>query len=193
MLLRGAWGFFMCDGNAGGAFSPSMPGQAARAGPLACRGIRCVRPAPLRPLSESHSGLELVVTGSEGGLFGVGRCYVIPSALAMSAGDGPSRCLSLPWSPSMNAVLRRLTHFAFTTLTATMFVGAIAPSAQAAAGIPVVAAENFYGDMVKQIGGNRVAVKSIMSNPDQDPHLFETSTSTARQLSAARVVVHNGA
>jgi zinc/manganese transport system substrate-binding protein len=93
----------------------------------------------------------------------------------------------------MNAVLRRLTHFAFTTLTATMFAGAIVPSAQAAAGIPVVAAENFYGDMVKQIGGNRVAVKSIMSNPDQDPHLFETSTSTARQLSAARVVVYNGA
>lgn len=93
----------------------------------------------------------------------------------------------------MNAVLSRLTRLISATIATTaIFATSVAP-AQAATGIPVVAAENFYGDMVKQIGGNRVAVKSIMSNPDQDPHLFETSTSTARQLSAARVVVYNGA
>lgn len=57
----------------------------------------------------------------------------------------------------------------------------------------VVAAENFYGDMANQVGGSHVAVTSIMSNPDQDPHLFETSPSTARDLSAARIVVFNGA
>jgi zinc/manganese transport system substrate-binding protein len=91
----------------------------------------------------------------------------------------------------MNAVLRRLTLTA-TTLTVTLATG-IATPAHAATKIPVVAAENFYGDLVKQIGGDHVAVKSIMSNPDQDPHLFETSPSTARQLSAARVVVYNGA
>ena len=32
-----------------------------------------------------------------------------------------------------------------------------------------------------------------MSNPDQDPHLFETSPAVARQLSAAQIVVFNGA
>lgn len=61
------------------------------------------------------------------------------------------------------------------------------------AAIPVVAAENFYGDVVKQIGGAHVAVTSIMSNPDQDPHLFEASPKTARALQHARIVVYNGA
>ena len=65
--------------------------------------------------------------------------------------------------------------------------------AYAGAKVPVVAAENFYGDIASQIGGDHVAVTSIMSNPDQDPHLFETSPSTARQLSAARIVIFNGA
>ncbi|HMC46461.1 MAG TPA: cation ABC transporter substrate-binding protein, partial [Caballeronia sp.] len=38
--------------------------------------------------------------------------------------------------------------------------------------VPVVAAENFYGDVAQQVGGPNVAVTSILSNPDQDPHLF---------------------
>jgi zinc/manganese transport system substrate-binding protein len=59
--------------------------------------------------------------------------------------------------------------------------------------IPVVAAENFYGDVVRQLGGDRVEVTSILSNPDQDPHLFEASTSTARALQHASLIVYNGA
>ncbi len=57
----------------------------------------------------------------------------------------------------------------------------------------VVAAENFYGGVAQQIGGDRVDVISVMSNPDQDPHLFETSPSLVRDLAAARIVVFNGA
>src|ERR1700761_5947513 len=59
--------------------------------------------------------------------------------------------------------------------------------------IRVVAAENFYGDVVQQLGGEHVDVTSILSNPDQDPHLFEASPKTARALQNARVVVYNGA
>ena len=59
--------------------------------------------------------------------------------------------------------------------------------------IAVVAAENFYGDIARQIGGDRVAVVSIMNNPDQDPHLFETAPSTVRQIAKAQIVVANGA
>jgi zinc/manganese transport system substrate-binding protein len=59
--------------------------------------------------------------------------------------------------------------------------------------IAVVAAENFYGDIVRQIGGDRVAVVSIMNNPDQDPHLFETTPAVVRQLVGAQIVVLNGA
>ncbi len=58
--------------------------------------------------------------------------------------------------------------------------------------VKVVAAENFYGDMARQIGGANVAVTSILSNPDDDPHLFEASPSTAKALSDARVVIVNG-
>jgi zinc/manganese transport system substrate-binding protein len=56
----------------------------------------------------------------------------------------------------------------------------------------IVAAENFYGDVAQQIGGPEVKVTSILSNPDQDPHLFEASPSVARAMSAARIIVYNG-
>jgi zinc/manganese transport system substrate-binding protein len=65
--------------------------------------------------------------------------------------------------------------------------------AAAAEPVSVVAAENFYGDVARQIGGAQVAVASILSSPDQDPHLFEASPSTARQLAGARIVIVNGA
>jgi zinc/manganese transport system substrate-binding protein len=59
--------------------------------------------------------------------------------------------------------------------------------------IAVVAAENFYGDIARQIGGDRVAVVSIMSSPDQDPHLFETTPGTVRQIAKAQIIIANGA
>jgi zinc/manganese transport system substrate-binding protein len=59
--------------------------------------------------------------------------------------------------------------------------------------IAIVAAENFYGDVAQQIGGSAVSVVSILTNPDQDPHLFEASPSTARQIANARIAIYNGA
>ena len=56
----------------------------------------------------------------------------------------------------------------------------------------IVAAENFYGDVASQIGGANVAVTSILSSPDQDPHLFEASAETARALADAKIVIVNG-
>ncbi len=76
------------------------------------------------------------------------------------------------------------------------FCGGAASQAQAQAQtstIPVVAAENFYADVVQQLGGDRVQVTSILSNPDEDPHLFEASPKTARALQHAALVVYNGA
>ncbi len=58
--------------------------------------------------------------------------------------------------------------------------------------VKVVAAENFYGDLASQIGGANVAVTSILSSPDQDPHLFEASPDTAKALTDAKVVIVNG-
>ena len=58
--------------------------------------------------------------------------------------------------------------------------------------VKIVAAENFYGDLASQIGGANVAVTSILSNPDQDPHLFEASPETAKALRDAKIVIVNG-
>jgi zinc/manganese transport system substrate-binding protein len=67
-------------------------------------------------------------------------------------------------------------------------------AAQSAGGtIAIVAAENFYGDVAQQVAGTNATVSSVLSNPDQDPHLFEASPSIARSLSAAAIVVYNGA
>lgn len=61
------------------------------------------------------------------------------------------------------------------------------------ASINIVTAENFYGEIAKEIGGPYVNVVSILSNPNQDPHLFTTSPSTVKALSNADIVVYNGA
>jgi zinc/manganese transport system substrate-binding protein len=55
----------------------------------------------------------------------------------------------------------------------------------------VVAAENFYGSVAKQIGGEKVNVTSILSDPNVDPHEYESSVEDARALAAADLVVEN--
>ncbi len=80
---------------------------------------------------------------------------------------------------------RKLAFFAALTLAA-MTAPAFADP------VKVVAAENFYGDMASQVGGANVAVTSILSNPDDDPHLFEASPDTAKALTDAKVVIVNG-
>lgn len=58
--------------------------------------------------------------------------------------------------------------------------------------ITVVAAENFYGDVVKQLGGSHVAVTSILSDPNVDPHQYQSNVPTAEAISKAQLVVANG-
>lgn len=58
--------------------------------------------------------------------------------------------------------------------------------------IGVVAGENFWGSIAEQIGGTRVTVKSIISDPNADPHEYETSATDAAALSSASLVIENG-
>jgi len=58
--------------------------------------------------------------------------------------------------------------------------------------IRVVAAENFYGDIARQLGGPAVQVTSIISDPNADPHEYESSSDNARAVSTARLVIVNG-
>jgi zinc/manganese transport system substrate-binding protein len=74
-------------------------------------------------------------------------------------------------------------------------LGGAAPASPAgAAGTRIVAvgAENEYANVIGQIGGKYVAVTAVMSNPNTDPHTFESSPSVARVVSDAQLVVQNG-
>jgi len=78
-------------------------------------------------------------------------------------------------------------------IAAAVLLARPAAAQPASATISIVAAENFYGDVAQQLAGPNATITSILSNPDQDPHLFEASPSVARNLSAAAIVVYNGA
>ncbi len=58
--------------------------------------------------------------------------------------------------------------------------------------ISIVAAENFYGNIAGQIGGNRVSVVSILSDPNVDPHEYESNIHDGIAISNADVVIENG-
>ena len=60
------------------------------------------------------------------------------------------------------------------------------------ASLQIVAAENFYGGVAQQIAGPDVAVTSILTNPNQDPHEFTTSAATAKAVADADIVIYNG-
>jgi zinc/manganese transport system substrate-binding protein len=64
-------------------------------------------------------------------------------------------------------------------------------STSSSTAINVVAAENFYGDIVKQLGGSHVSVTSIISDPNIDPHQYESNVQTAIQVSKAQLVIEN--
>ncbi|HTT25755.1 MAG TPA: zinc ABC transporter substrate-binding protein [Thermoplasmata archaeon] len=58
--------------------------------------------------------------------------------------------------------------------------------------IQVVAGENFWGSLVSQLGGNLTDVLSIVSNPNADPHDYESNASDAAAISRANFVILNG-
>jgi zinc/manganese transport system substrate-binding protein len=57
----------------------------------------------------------------------------------------------------------------------------------------VVAAENVWGDIARQIAGSALTVTSIISRPDQDPHEYESTLGDAALVAHARLVIRNGA
>jgi len=56
----------------------------------------------------------------------------------------------------------------------------------------VVAAENVWGSIAQQLGGGRVEVTSIITNPNADPHDYEPTTADARSIATAEFVILNG-
>ena len=56
----------------------------------------------------------------------------------------------------------------------------------------VVASTNVWGSVASAIAGDHASVKSIISNPEQDPHSFEATPSDAAAIADATLVVYNG-
>ncbi len=72
--------------------------------------------------------------------------------------------------------------------------GCVSSQAPATPGVVnVVAGENFWGNIVAQIGGRHVRVTSILSNPATDPHLYESDVANAIAVAEAGLVIENGA
>src|SRR4051812_2465660 len=85
------------------------------------------------------------------------------------------------------------------TLALAAVLLAAAGCSTAAAGDPgggrtvrVVAVENFWGSLAAQLGGDHATVRSIIDNPDADPHDYEPTVADARDLAGARLVLVNG-
>ena len=64
--------------------------------------------------------------------------------------------------------------------------------ARPSATLAVVAAENVWGSIAAQLGGDHVTVTSVIDNPNTDPHDYEPTARDARAVATARVVIQNG-
>jgi zinc/manganese transport system substrate-binding protein len=87
---------------------------------------------------------------------------------------------------------RRLAGLAMLTIFVAGVWGCGSVSAAPSGMIVAVAGENFYGDLVARIGGDRVAVTSLISDPAVDPHTYESSPQNAETVADATLVVENG-
>jgi zinc/manganese transport system substrate-binding protein len=67
-----------------------------------------------------------------------------------------------------------------------------AATAGSSAPLQVVAAENMWGSIAAQLGGNRVQVRSVIVDPATDPHGYEPTPSDARTLAGAKIAIVNG-
>ena len=76
--------------------------------------------------------------------------------------------------------------------TAVFAVSLAAPAvARSDKPIPVVATFSILGDMVKRIGGEHVAVTTLVG-PDGDTHVYQPTPAAARAVSEAKILVVNG-
>jgi zinc/manganese transport system substrate-binding protein len=89
---------------------------------------------------------------------------------------------------------RILTMTSFKAMKSTLLAIAslLAAASLQAQSLKIVAAENFYGGVASQIAGDSATVTSIMSNPNQDPHEFQSDAGTAKAVEDADIVIYSG-
>ena len=96
---------------------------------------------------------------------------------------------------SLSSTLGRVTLRALSGLLALALVlpACGAPDPAAVPGtVPVVASTDVYGAIVQAVGGDRVTVTSLISDPAVDPHSYEAPPAAAAAVARARLVVVNG-
>jgi zinc/manganese transport system substrate-binding protein len=76
-------------------------------------------------------------------------------------------------------------------LAASLAALLVSSPAMAQSKVKVVATFSILADLVKNVGGDRVEVASLVG-PDGDAHAFSPSPADARRLAAAKVVIVNG-
>jgi len=86
---------------------------------------------------------------------------------------------------------RRQILLAFSAAALAPAVTASRASAQAAAPMPVVATFSILADFVKQVGGDRIALTTLVA-PGADAHVYSPTPADARALAAARLIFVNG-
>ena len=78
------------------------------------------------------------------------------------------------------------------TLAGCAVAAAGGPGGRGDGRIQVVAAENMWGSVAAQVGGDRVDVVSIIDSPDADPHDYEPTAADGRTIAVADVLLSNG-
>ena len=76
-------------------------------------------------------------------------------------------------------------------LASTAALALLGSHVHAADKLPVVASFSILGDLVRVVGGDRVAVTTLVG-PNEDAHVFEAKPSDAKTLLASKLVVLNG-
>jgi zinc/manganese transport system substrate-binding protein len=107
------------------------------------------------------------------------------------ARDGGGRCKGQRRTgPRLGRLVATATAFAVVALALSACNSSTPHAADGK--VLAVGAENQYANVISQIGGRFVQTAAIMSNPSTDPHTFEVSTSVARTIASAQLVVQNG-
>jgi len=86
----------------------------------------------------------------------------------------------------------RIIIVAVTVLAAATTAAGCGNAATSGSRLGVVAAENVYGDIASQIGGDHVEVTSLLTSPTADPHLYEPGTRNGLEVAQAKLVIQNG-
>lgn len=95
-------------------------------------------------------------------------------------------------APRLHPILALLAVLALTAGLLAGCGGGSGSDSSSAGRLDVVAAEDFWGSIAEQLGGDQVEVTSVITNPAADPHDYEPSSEDARTMAGAEVAIVNG-